>query len=161
MTERVIFVCYIQTGDGAWRPGEWVRGWGSHGQYHGSSGSSSLPPLSLVPMQSTGAQAIPQVSNCFCSFLICSIWTYSPGSLTVNPKIVLLLMQYIWLSSRRPFWSWVANSAPAAWSALLYERTVPLWLWHGLHDVHCGEWNRHFITPTNLTCHMTPHPTIN
>lgn len=62
LTEWGMFVCYFQFGDGAWRPGQWVWGRGAHGEHHGSSGSGSLPSLSLVPVQSAGAPAIPQVS---------------------------------------------------------------------------------------------------
>lgn len=49
-------------------------------------------------------------------------------------------MQHLRLSAWWPFWSWMAIPTSAAWSALLHERAMSLWLWHGLHDVHSGEW---------------------
>lgn len=40
----------LQAGDGARRSGESLRRRGAHGQHHGTTGTSCLPPLPLVPV---------------------------------------------------------------------------------------------------------------
>lgn len=56
-----------------------------------------------------------------------------------NMKKMWLLLQFVWLSSGWPIRPQLAVVASTSWSALFHEWTVSLWLWCGLHHVHCGK----------------------
>lgn len=63
----------LQARYGAWRPGESLCWRDQYGQHHGTTGPSSFPPLSLVPLQQAGAQSIHPVccvhlGQCFLIF---------------------------------------------------------------------------------------------
>lgn len=68
-------------------------------------------------------------------------------------KMAMCFLQHLWLYARRPVRSRLAVPASAARSALLHERAMPLRLWHGVHDVHSGEWH---ITRWHLESNMWP-----
>lgn len=60
---RIIFIC--QAWHGAWWPGQPLCWWDQYGEHHGTTRSSSFPPLSLVTLQQTGAQSIHPVHSAF------------------------------------------------------------------------------------------------